>query len=681
MSQTATESTVRTVCPHDCPDMCSMLVTVRDGRVVRVQGDPDHPVTRGFLCGKVMRYPERVHSPERLLTPLRRTGAKGEGRFEPVSWDAALDEIAARWRAAIAGFGSEALLGWCYSGNQGMVGRNLFQALFHALGASRFIPGTVCDSACDQGWEYAVGPDAGSDMESVVDSDLVICWGANVVTTNVHIVPLINEARAKGAQLVVIDPYRTRTARQADWHIAPRIGTDTALALGVMHVLVRDGLYDAEFVANRSVGFERLCLETLPHYTPRAVERISGVPAADVERLAHLYGRARAPFIRLGMGMSRNSTGGMAVRTVACLPALVGAWAKPGGGALLASAIGWQLDYNALRRPDLAPRPTRRINHSLLGAALLELNDPPIRALFVASNNPAVTCPDSARVIAGLQREDLFTVVHDTFLSDTARYADIVLPASTSFEEEDLFRSYGHRYAQYGPKLIEPVGEARPNLWLIQQLAARLGLEEPVFRRTPREHMQALFAGASGPAARVDLDTILANGPVKLPFANPGPAITYFYSERMEADGLPGLPEWRPDPAEPQGEAAACWPLRLLTAPGHHQHHTAFAGVASLERKQGPPACLLHPDDAAVHGIADGDAIELFNERGHVGLVARVSADGQRGVAVVEGSRSRARFLSGGPLNVLTGDRLSDMGAGATYQSTWVAVRPLAANA
>ncbi|HEY7295712.1 MAG TPA: molybdopterin-dependent oxidoreductase, partial [Dehalococcoidia bacterium] len=403
MTETAVERTVRTVCPHDCPDMCSMLVSVRDGRVLRVQGDPDHPVTRGFLCGKVMRYAERVHSPDRLLTPLRRTGPKGVGAFEPIAWDTALDEIATRWRTVMDESGSEALLGWCYSGNQGVIGRNLFQALFHALGASRFIAGTICDSACDQGWEYAVGHNAGSDMESVADSDLVICWGANVVTTNVHIVPLINEARAKGAPLVVIDPYRTRTARHADWHIAPHIGSDTALALGVMHVLVRDGLYDAEFVARRTVGFERLCLETLPYYTPRAVERICGVPAADVERLARMYGGAKAPFIRLGMGMSRHSGGGMAVRTVACLPALVGAWAKPGGGALLASASGWELEYNALRRPDLAPRPTRRINHSLLGSALLELNDPPIRALFVASNNPAVTCPDSARVLAGLQ--------------------------------------------------------------------------------------------------------------------------------------------------------------------------------------------------------------------------------------------------------------------------------------
>src|SRR5579859_5808985 len=625
MSQIATETTVRTVCPHDCPDMCSMLVTVRDGHVLRVQGDPEHPVTRGFLCGKVMRYAERVHSPERLLTPLRRSGAKGEGRFEPISWDAALDEIVARWRAVIEESGAEALLGWCYSGNQGLVGRNLFQALFHALGASRFIAGTICDSACDQGWEYAVGDDPGSDMESVVDSDLVICWGANVVTTNVHIVLLINEARAKGAKLVVIDPYRTRTARQADWHIAPRVGSDTALALGVMHVLVREGLHDARFVAQRTEGFERLCFETLPRYTPRAVERISGVPAADIERLARMYGEARAPFIRLGMGMSRNSGGGMAVRTVACLPALVGAWAKRGGGALLASAAGWQLDYDALRRPDLAPRPTRRINHSLLGGALLELDDPPIRALFVASNNPAVTCPDNARVIRGLRREDLFTVVHDTFLSDTARYADIVLPASTSLESEDLHRSYGHRYVQHAPRILEPQGESRPNLWLVQQLAAQLGLKDEVFTRTPRDHMQALFAGAAGAAARVDLETVLSGEPTKLPLADSGPTITHLYSDAMAADGLPGLPEWQPDPAQPAGEDAARWPLRLLTAPGHHQHHTAFAGVAALQRRQGTPACLLHPDDARGRGISDGDAVRLFNEHGQVGLVAKVT--------------------------------------------------------
>ncbi|MBI2761370.1 MAG: molybdopterin-dependent oxidoreductase [Chloroflexi bacterium] len=668
-------TTVRTVCPHDCPDQCSIIATVEDGRLLRFEGDKEHPFTRGFLCGKVNRYPERVHSPERVLTPLRRVGPKGVGEFAPVSWDEALDQIAGRWQAIIAEHGSEALLGYAYSGHMGVVNRNIPRALFHALGASRMIAGTVCDSTCSAGWEYAAGQTPGTDPETVVDSDLIISWGANLVTTNVHLIPLIDDARDRGAKLVVIDPYRTRTAHRADWHIAPRVGTDTALALGMMHVLVRDGLCDMDFVAARTTGFERLRDEVLPHYTPEWVAEITGLSAADVERLGQMYGRARAPFLRLGMGMSRNMGGGMAVRTVACLPALMGAWGKPGGGALLDTALAWQLNYNAVRRPDLLPRPTREVNHSLLGRALLESADPPIMALFVAANNPAVTCPDQARVAAGLRRDDLFTVVHDPFLSDTARYADIVLPACTPIETEDVYRSYGTFYIQHGPRLIPPQGESRSILWLVQQLADRLGLDDPVFRREPREHINALLSGASGPSGDISPEGLIGAGPVKLPYPQDGPPITYLYSEAMAADGLPPLPGWSPDEAA-RGQHPTL-PLRLLTLPGHFQHHTAFAGVASLRRRQGVPTCVLHPEDAGPRGIADGDPVLLFNELGEVGLYARVSDDTLAGVVTVEGSRTRAEFLYGGPLNVLVSDSLADLGAGATYQSTRLDVRPL----
>ncbi|MGH2588438.1 MAG: molybdopterin-containing oxidoreductase family protein [Dehalococcoidia bacterium] len=670
-----TQTTIRTVCPHDCPDQCSIIATVEDGRLVGVAGDADHPFTRGYLCGKVARYEERVYSPERLLTPLRRVGAKGAGEFAPLTWDEALGEIAERWRAAIAEYGSEALLGYAYSGNMGVVNRNTPRALFHALGATRMLAGTVCDSTCGAGWSYAVGDIPGTDPETVTDSDLVLSWGANLATTNVHLVPLVDEARDKGAQLVVIDPYRTRTARRADWHIAPRVGTDAALALGMMHVIVREGLHDADFVRARGVGFDLLCEDVLPEYGPERVAAITGVPVEDVERLGRMYGRARAPFLRLGMGFSRHAGGGMAVRTIACLPALVGAWGKPGGGALLDTAHAWELDYDALRRPDFLPRPTREVNHSALGRALLELTDPPIMALFVASNNPAVSCPDQGRVRAGLSREDLFTVVHDAFLSDTARYADIVLPACMAVETEDLYRSYGTYYAQHGPALIEPLGESRSNVWVVQELARRLGLTDPFFALETREYMDVLLAGARGPSAALCVEGLVGAGPVKLAYPNDGPATTFFYSEAMAREGLPPLPGWEPDPeAEAEGER---WPLRLLTAPGHFQHHTSFAGVARLRRREGAAACLLHPADAESRGIRDGAPVLLHNDRGEVGLYARVTADTQPGVVTVEGGRSRAAYLHGGPLNVLTSDRLSDMGAGATYQSTWLDARPL----
>jgi anaerobic selenocysteine-containing dehydrogenase len=659
------ERMIRTVCPHDCPDQCSILATVDGDRVVRVAGDPAHGFTGGFLCGKVNRYPERVHSPERLLTPLRRSGPKGSGAFTPITWGEALDEVARRWQAIRGTYGSQALLGYAYSGNMGFVGRLLVKGLFGALGASGFEEGTVCDTTCATGWEYSLGATPGIDPETVGESDLIVCWGANVVTTNVHIVPFIDAARKRGAQLIVIDPYRTRTARRADWHIAPRVGTDAALALGVMHVLVRDGLYDADYVAERSVGFAQLRDEVLPAYTPLKVEELTGVSAADVEKLAHLYGKAKAPFLRLGMGMSRHAGGGMAIRTVALLPSLAGAWGKPGGGALLDTGGIVSLNAKAIYRPDLAPGgPVRSVNHSTLGRALRELQDPPIMALFVVGNNPAVTCPDQQQMVAGLSREDLFTVVHDTFLTDTARYADIVLPACTSFESEDFYRSYGSYYMQHSTQVLPPMGESRSNVWLVQQLAARLGLHDPAFRRSVDEYIALLLEG-SGFAP----EQVLGAGPVRLTYDHKGPETTYFYSEAMAKDGLPPLPTYTLE-AAPAG-----WPLRLLTAPGHAQHHTGFAGVEGLLQVEGEPRCLLHPADAGARGLESGDPVTLWNERGQVGLYVTVTEDTQPGVVVVEGHRNRSRYRSGGPLNALTSDRLTDMGEGATYQSTWVEIR------
>lgn len=667
---------IRTVCPHDCPDQCSMLATVEDGRLTRVTGDPANPFTQTWLCGKVSKYPERVYSPERLLTPLRRVGSKGSGRFAPVSWDEALGEVAHRWKAIIADHGPQALLGYAYSGHMGLINRNLPRALFHALGATQMLIGTVCDSTCEAGWEYAVGATPGSDPETAVDSDLIIAWSANLATTSVHFLPVVDRARAKGAQLVVIDPYRNRTARRADWHIAPRVGTDAALALGLMHVLAREGFVDMDFIGRRTVGFTALRDQVLPSYSPERAAEITGVPAGDIERLARLYGQARAPFLRVGMGMSRHAYGGMAIRTVACLPALVGAWERPGGGALMDTAAAWSFDYNAIRRPDLLKGKARVVNHTTLGRDLLEQQDPPIMGLFVAANNPAVTCPDQERVIRGLSREDLFTVVHDVTLSDTARCADLVLPACTALETEDFYRSYGTYYTQYSPAVIPPVGQSRSNFDLVQELARRMELTDPVFRRTPRELMAEVLRGASGATAELSLEAYLEGGPVRLNYPARGPELTRFYSEPMAEDGLPPLPEWKPDPAE--AAEAARWPLRLLTAPGHSQHHTAFGGVESLQKLEGPPRCILHPDDAARRGVQDGDAVAIFNHRGHVGLHARVSTDVIPGAVVVEGQRSRARYLSGGPLNILTGDGLTDMGKGATYQSTFVDLRPLA---
>ncbi len=670
---------VRTVCAHDCPDACSILVTLENGRVVRTDGDPDHPFTQGFLCGKVNRYAERVHAPDRLLTPLRRVGAKGEGRFEPITWTAALDEMATRWQAIVAEHGGEAIAGYAYSAHQGLVNRNLTQALFHALGATRVNAGAVCDTCNGEAWDAVVGTAMGTDPEQVSNSDLIISWGANLDSTNVHLLPLINKARERGARLIVIDVWRTRTARHADWFLPIRVGTDTALALGIAHVLQREGLTDQAYIDRLVAGYDDWSQDVLPRYTPAVVADITGIAASDIEALAMAYGQAKAPFIRMGQGLSRHAGGGTAVRAIACLPGLIGAWQYPGGGALLATAGAYNFNVAAVRRPDLLAVPTRTLNMVRFGQALQTWQDPPLKALFIQSNNPAVTCPEQNLVRQGLMREDLYTVVHDTFLSDTARYADLVLPACTSFETEDMYRGYGTYYVQYGARVLPPQGESRSNEEVVRALAERLDLQDPVFRRSVREHITALLDVDSGPVAGLSLEALLDGRPHRLDvpamghgfdqhFPTPSGKLQIAYPE-LE----PVLPDYFPDAVEP----AAAYPLQLVSAPGHHLHHSSFDGVASLRRSEGGPWVYLHPDEAKTRGIAHGQAVELVNERGDVGLYVSVTTDAPVGCVVVEGHRPQAEYLSGGPLNRLCSDRLTDVGEGATYQNTWLDVRPL----
>jgi anaerobic selenocysteine-containing dehydrogenase len=651
--------------------MCSILAHVEDGRIVRMEGDPDHPVTAGFLCAKVSREPEWVHSPERLTTPLRRVGAKGEGRFEPVTWEAALDEMVGRWQAIIREDGPLAILGYCYSSHQGQINRWLPMAFFHALGITRLLPGTVCDSAADAGWTAALGGVGGADPESIGDSDLLIAWGTDLVTTNVHFWAAVEERRKAGVPLIVVDPRRSRTAAQADWHVAPRVDTDAALALGLMHVLVRDGLADRDYLARETVGFDRLEREVLPRFAPVSVAEVTGLPVADIERLAHRYGRARAPYLRLGAGMSRGVNGGQNVRAVSLLPGVTGAYARPGGGALLFTVPDFGWNYAALRRPS-GPAETRVVNHNRLGHALCELDRPRIRALFVAANNPAVTCPDAGAVRRGLAREDLFTVVHDPFLSDTARYADLVLPATTYLETEDVLRAYGTYYLQFLNQVVAPHGEAWSNARLARELARRFGVTDPVFSMTTDEQVALLFRGATGPIAEVDPASLRTAGPVKLRrpdgpqrFGTPSGKLE-FYSESLAAENLPAMPDWRPESAAAD---SGRWPLQLLSVPGYFQSHTAFTGNRFLRKREGAPVCILHPDDAGRRGLRDGDPVELVNDRGRMGALLRVSDEILPGVALVPGQRPTGEARHG-TINLLTSDRYTDLGDGATYQST-----------
>lgn len=659
--------------------MCSLIAHVDNGKVVRVQGDPEHPYTAGFACGKVNRDADLVNSPERIATPLRRTGPKGSGQYASITWDEALDEIADRWKAIIAESGPEAILGYAYSAHQGLMNRGLVGGLFHALGTSRLQAGTVCDTCCETAWEMTVGPVGGADPESVVHSDLVVSWGADLAATNVHFWALAEaQKKSRGMPIVVIDPRRTRSAKAADLYLPIRIGTDAALALGVMHILVRDGLADRDYIAKHTLGFDTVERDVLPRFTPARTAEITGLSVADIERFAAMYGNAKAALIRLGEGMTRLANGGQALRTVVLLPGVSGHYAVKGGGALLLTAASCDLNYAAVRKPS-GPATARMVNHLRLGEELLNMKDPPIRALYVSANNPAVTCPEVHKVQKGLSREDLFTVVHDPFMTDTARYADIVLPAANYLETDDLYRAYGAYWMQWGQKAVEPAGQARSNFHVAQALAARMGVKDRVFTLSPREAAEELFKGATGPAAKADPQKLFAGEPIHIahdwqgqPFKTPSGKLE-FYSEQLAKQGLSPVPDWQPDPIEV--EDAKKWPLRLLTAPGYFQAHTAFSGVGFLRKREGMPFCILHPEDAAKRGLKDGDQVRVFNDRGEIGLVLKVADEVQPGVLLVPGQRPTSEAVSG-TINMLCSDRYTDMGEGATYQSTWLDVGP-----
>jgi anaerobic selenocysteine-containing dehydrogenase len=532
----------------------------------------------------------------------------------------------------------------------------------------------VCDTCCEEAWNVTVGPVGGADPEAIDESDLIVAWGADLVATNVHFWAKAEAAQKRGVPIVVIDPRKSRTARQADRYLQIRIGTDAALALGVMHILVRDGLADRAYIAAHTTGFDRLEAEVLPSFAPARVAEITGLTEADVEGFAGMYGAAQRSFIRLGEGMTRLARGGEALRAVALLPGVTGAYGRHGGGALLLTAASCDLNYAALRKPS-GPAETRLVNHSRLGEALLEVKDPPLRALFIAANNPAVTCPDAGAVRRGLARQDLFTVVHDPFMTVTARYADIVLPATTYLETEDFYRAYGTYWAQYGRAAVPPQGEAWSNFRLAQELAQRMGLNDPVLRMASDEVLAELFRGASGPVAVPGLDRVRSGRPFRYrdgatgqEFRTPSGKLE-FYSAQLAAAGHAPMPDWQPDPQEALDEAR--WPLRLLTAPGYFQAHTAYAGVEFLRRREGPPHCILHPDEAAKRGLADGAPVLLYHDRGAVGLVLKISDEILPGMVLVPGQRPDGETL-GGTINMLIADRYTDLGDGATYQSTFL---------
>ena len=673
---------LKTACALDCPDTCSILATVEDGRVTRLQGDPAHPLTRGFLCHKVANYQRRLYSPLRILHPLRRVGEKGEGKFARISWDEALDEIAARFQAIRAAYGGEAILPYSYGGSLGIVQRQAGHPFFYRLGASRLLR-TICDPAAVAGWDLTIGKNICNDLRRAEHSDYIVIWGMNVAATSVHFVPIVKAAKRRGARVVQIDPYRNCTSHLADDHLMPRPGTDAALALGVMHVLIREDLIDHEYIEKFTLGFSALRERVLGDYPADRVSRITGVPEEQLVSFARGYGRARAPFLRVGFALTRHENGGMAMRNIACLPGLVGAFRKPGGGAHHDTGSTFEFNYRRLTGEEEFKPATREINMVKLAEALLELKDRPIQALYVYNCNPAAIAPDQARVHAGLRRPDLFTVVHEQVHTDTVDFADLVLPAPTFLEYLDLYKSYGHYYLQMGKPVVEPLGEAKPNLEVFRLLARRMGFDEPCFEDTEYDRMAKALDTSSRFLAGIDFEKLKDGEPQRLnvpedPFAEgfytPSRKLE-FYSETMAKLGHDPLPTYLPCTESPENHALhARFPLQLLAPPSVHFLNSTFGAVEAQRQRMGKPRLKLHPADAQARSIREGDAVRVFNDRGDCWLAAEVTDDTREGVVVAE-SIWWAKHLPGGRgINTLVSTRLTDLGGGSTFQCNLVQV-------
>ncbi len=659
----------RSVCPYDCPDACGLVAEVEGGRVVAVRGDPEHPYSRGTLCPKMTGYDRTVNSADRLLHPLVRTGAKGEGRFRRASWDEAIALVARRFREIAAGDGAEAILPYSYAGSMGLVQRNAGMAFFHRLGASR-LERTICTPAQDAGWKAVMGATPGPSPDAVLDSDLVVLWGINAVATNLHFVTRVKEARRCGAKVLLVETYANDTARVADRTLLVRPGSDGALALGIVHVLAKEGLADEAFLAAEAVGWPALRARALAEATPEAASAATGLPAAEIVALARTLAAARAPFIRVGGGPSRHANGAMNVRCVVALAAVLGAWGRKGGGCLTATHSSQAFDLSPLVREDLLPRPTRTVNMNQLGRALGAL-DPPIRAMYVWCSNPAAVAPDQNAVLRGLARDDLFLAVHERFMTDTARFADVVLPATTSLEHADLYRSYGQYTVQRAAPAIPPRGEARPNWEVFRALAAAMGFEEPLFRMGTDEVIDLLLAQPSewrGP----DLAARLAEGRAVELAVPPGPrwrtpSGKIELENRSEPEPLPR--------ALPSYQDAGGPPLRLVTAPALHTLNSTFMDRAELRDRNGGMALQLSPADARARGLADGQRVVAWNDLGEAAFLLRVTDRVPPGVAVAEGVWWLAHAPGERNVNALTSQRLTDRGNGSTFYDNRIDVR------
>ncbi len=688
-----TTTTIRATCPHDCPDTCAMLVTVKNGVATEVKGDPDHPNTAGALCTKVSRYVERTYHAERLLYPQKRIGRKGEGKFARISWDEALDIIATKLKT-IANKDPLAILPYSYAGTMGFVqGESMSMRFFNKIGASD-LDRTICASAGSVGYKYTIGAKIGTDTEQFEHAKLIIIWGSNPIASNLHFWVKVQEAKRKGATIIAIDPYRSLTAEKCHQHIDLLPGTDAALALGLMHILIRDDYLDHDYIKNHTLGFDQLAAR-VKTWTPETTAKICGIKREMVEQLAQLYGttamRGEAVAIRLSYGLQRTHGGGMAVRNVACLPALVGAWRHPAGGVLLSSGDSFPKRLDRLERPDLrsTSKARRLINMSTIGDDLLKSDSkefgPAIQAVIVYNSNPIAVAPESSLVARGFAREDLFTVVLEHFQTDTADYADILLPATTQLEHTDIHATYGHLYMMANNPAIAPLGESKPNTEIFRLLAGRMGFDDACFSETDDEIAAQAFDPKDQRAKNFDWASLKKTGWQKLnmpnaPFAQGGFPTSSgkceFFSAQMQADGLDPLPAYIP-PYESKAstpELAQVYPLAMISPPARNFLNTTFVNVMSLRGTEGEPYIDIHPHDAQIRNIVDGDMVRAFNDRGSMLMKARVTDKAREGMVVALSIWWKKYASDEKNANELTSQRLTDMGRAATFYDVLVQV-------
>ena len=659
----------RSVCPYDCPDTCGLLVEVVDGQAVKVMGDPEHPYTKGTLCPKMVHYERTVHSPQRLSHPLLRTGEKGTGQFKPITWDEAIQSITNRWKRIVSEYEAEAILPYSYAGTMGVVQRNCGEAFFHRLGASR-LARTICSPANSYGWSAIMGDTLAPHPDEVQKSDFIILWGTNAVSTNIPLLNNVREAKKRGATVWLVDTYENPTAQMVDKVVLVRPGRDGALALGLMYILVREGLIDQQFINRHVQGFEQFQTEVLPDYPPDKVCQTTGIEARLLEEMAVCYGNARAPFIALGSGLSRYGNGAMTVRTITCLPALVGAWGKPGGG-LQAGISTNALPKGRVKREDFLQKPTRIVNMNQLGFALTELSKPPIMSLYVYHSNPAVVAPDQNMIIKGLRREDLFTVVHERFMTDTALYADLILPATSSLEQPDIYLSYGHYCIQRAAAVIPSVGKAKSNWEVFQLLAQAMDFRESFFRQSADEVINQLIDPSTPWLERVDLSKLQEGRHVELSLPENYKTTFNTTSGKIElynSNEVESLPRY----VEPHGDDA---PFYLMSAPSLYSLNSTFTERPDLLRKKEAPYLQMNSKDAKNKNLQDGQNVIAFNERGAVHFTLQITTKVPQGVVVTEGLFSKENAPKNYAVNALTSQRLTDSAAGSTLYDVKVDVR------